>query len=126
MLNPPNFTIAPIKLSVIEDNIRSDELSFCISMLDVWDFLRERGVLNEKASICQFDRIFSLGSNTIRENFILPEYLKEADEIYNYIYSKISESKSNFIYKYKNYLKYYYRGTKIPKTMRNQSKKIKN
>ena len=126
MLNPPNFTIAPIKLSVIEDNIRSDELSFCISMLDVWDFLRERGVLNEKASICQFDRIFSLGSNTIRENFILPEYLKEADEIYNYIYSKISESKSNFIYKYKNYLKYYYRGTKIPKTMRPQSKKIKN
>ena len=126
MVNPPNFTISPIKLSVIEDNIRSDEVSFCISMLDVWDFLRERGVLNEKASICQFNRVFSFGNNTIRENFILPEYLKEPDEIYSYIYSKISESKNNFIYKYKDYLKYYYRGGKIPKKMRPTSKKIKN
>ena len=126
MVNPPNFTISPIKLSVIEDNIRSDELSFCISMLDVWDFLRERGILNEKASICQFNRIFSFGNNTIRENFILPEDLTEHEEIYNYIYSKIAESKNNFIYKYIDYLKYYYRESKIPKKMRPISKKIKN
>ena len=39
---------------------------------------------------------------------------------------KISESKNNFIYKYKDYLKYYYRGGKIPKKMRPTSKKIKD
>ena len=126
MVNPPNYTIGLVKLSKIEDNIRSDELSFCISMLDVWDFLRDRGILNEKASICQFNRIFALGNNTLNENFLLPEYLKEQNEIYEYIYSKIGESKNNFIYKYKNYLEYYYRGTKIPKNMRPKSKKINN
>ena len=117
MVNPPNFTIGLVKLSKIEDNIRSDELSFCISMLDVWDFLRDRGILNEKASICQFNRIFALGNNTLNENFLLPEYLKEPNEIYDYIYSKIGESK-NF--------EYYYRGSKIPKNIRPKSKKINN
>ncbi len=124
MVNPPNFSIAPIKLSKIEDNIRSDEISFCISMLDVWDFLRDRGVLNEKASICEFDRIFSLGTNTMYENFILPEGLNEPDKIYKYIYQKINESKNNFIYKYKPYLEYYYRQSRIPKAMRPKSKTI--
>ena len=126
LVNPPNFTIGLVKLSKIEDNIRSDELSFCISMLDVWDFLRDRGILNEKASICQFNRIFSLGNNTINENFLIPEYLKEPNEIYEYIYSKIEESKNNFIYKYKNYFEYYYCNSKIPKNMRPKSKKKNN
>ncbi len=123
MANPPTFTISPVKLSKIEDNIRSDELSFCITMLDVWDFLRDRGILNEKASICQFNRIFSLGNNTLFENFMLPEDLINPEEIYKYIYGKISESKTNFIYKYKSYFEYYYRDSKIPKKMRTKTKK---
>ena len=126
MANPPVFTIATIKPNKIEDNIRSDELSFCISMLDVWDFFRDRGILNEKASICQFNRIFSLGHNTIYENFMLPEDLMDPNEIYKYIYDKIGESKNNFIYKYKNYIEYYYRDSKIPKTMRTKEKKTDN
>ena len=124
MNNPPAYTISAIKLSKIEDNIRSDEISFCISMLDVWDYLRDKGILNEKVSICQFDRIFSLGNNTLYENFMLPEDLTNPEEIYKYMYNKMSESKKNFIYKYKNYLKYYYRDSKIPKKMRPESKKI--
>ena len=123
MINEPVYQINPIKLSKIEDNIRSDELSFCISMLDVWDFLRDGGILNEKASICQFNRIFSLGNNTIFENFMLPEDLIEPEEIYKYIYHKIGEAKNNFIYKYKKYFEYYYRGSKIPKTMRTKTNK---
>ena len=126
MMNPPIFNIIPNKLKTIEDSIRSDELSFCISMLDVWDFLRDRGILNEKASICQFDRIFALGNNTITENFLLPEDLNEPVEIYKYIYKKIGESKNNFVYKYKNYFEYYYRGSKIPKSIREKIKKNYN
>ena len=126
MMNPPIFNIIPNKLKTIEDSIRSDELSFCISMLDVWDFLRDRGILNEKASICQFDRIFALGNNTITENFLLPEDLNEPVEIYKYIYKKIGESKNNFVYKYKNYFEYYYRDSKIPKSIREKIKKNYN
>ena len=95
-------------------------------MLDVWDFLRDRGILNEKASICQFNRIFSLGHNTIFENFMLPEYLTNPAEIYKYIYAKIGESKTNFIYKYKSYFQYYYRDSKIPKKMRPKTKTNEN
>ena len=126
LTNPPVFTIAQIKLSKIEDHIRSDELSFCITMLDVWDFLRDRGILNEKASICQFNRVFALGNNTIFENFMLPVDLNNPDEIYKYIYSKIGESKNNFIHKYKSYFDYYYRDSKVPKKMRPKSKKNEN
>ena len=82
MNNPPAYTIGTIKLCKIEDKIRSDEISFCISMLDVWDFLRDKGILNERISICQFDRIFSLGNNTLYENFMLPEDLTDPDKIY--------------------------------------------
>ena len=35
MNNPPAYTIGTIKLCKIEDKIRSDEISFCISMLDI-------------------------------------------------------------------------------------------
>ena len=124
LINPPNYNIAPIKLSRIEDTIRSDEISFCISMLDVWDFLRDRGILNEKASICEFNRIFALGNNTMYENFLIPEDLNETKGIYKYLYNKIGESKNNFVYKYRPYLEYYYRQSKIPKTMRPKSKNI--
>ena len=123
MNNPPAYTIGTIKLCKIEDKIRSDEISFCISMLDVWDFLRDKGILNERISICQFDRIFSLGNNTLYENFMLPEDLTDPDEIYKYMYNEMSRSKKNFIYKYKNYLKYYYRDSTIPKTMRPKPKR---
>jgi hypothetical protein len=54
---------------------------------------------------------------------MLPEDLINPEEIYKYIYGKISESKTNFIYKYKSYFEYYYRDSKIPKKMRTKTKK---
>ena len=126
MINPTVIAINTNKKNKMEDNIRSDELSFCISMLDVWYFLRDGGILNEKASICEFNRLFALGCNTLNESYQLPEDINEPKDIYDYIYNKIKETKKNFIYKYNNYFQYYYRDSKIPKSMRPPSKKPDN
>ena len=124
--NPSVLQINMNKKNKIEDNIRSDELSFCISLLDVWNFLRDGGILNEKASICEFNRLFALGNNSFNEEYQIPEDINEPKEIYDYIYNKIQEQKTNFIYKYNDYFKYYYRDSKIPKSMRPNSKKENN
>jgi hypothetical protein len=87
-------------------------------MLDVWLFLRDGGILNEYASICEFDRLFALGNSTITETYLVPEDINEPKDIYKYIYNKIKETKNNFIYKYNKYYEYYYRDSKIPKSMR--------
>ena len=126
MTNPTVIAINTNKKNKMEDNIRSDELSFCISMLDVWNFLRDGGILNEKASICEFNRLFALGGNTLNESYQLPEDLNDPKDIYDYIYNKIKETKKNFIYKYNNYFRYYYRDSKIPKSMRPPSKNSDN
>ena len=52
--------------------------------------------------------------------------LLNPSEIYKYIYGKIGESKTNFIYKYENYFKYYCRDSKIPKKMRPKQKENEN
>ena len=122
----PTVIININKKNKMEDNIRSDELSFCISMLDVWCFLRDGGILNENASICEFNRLFALSNNAFSESYQLPEDINEPKEIYDYIYKKIKETKNNFVYKYNDYFKYYYRDTKIPKSMRPPSQKTIN
>ena len=43
MNDSPAYTKSAIKLSKIENSIRSNDISFCISMLDVWDYLRDNG-----------------------------------------------------------------------------------
>ena len=116
--NPTILSVNVQKKNKIEDNIRSDELSFGISMLDVWLFLRDGGILNENASICEFDRLFALGNSTITETYLVPEDINQPKDIYEYIYNKIKETKNNFIYKYNKYFEYYYRDSKIPKSMR--------
>ena len=116
--NPTVLSINTNKKNKIEDNIRSDELSFCISILDLWFFLREGGVLNENVSICEFNRLFALGNNAFKEAYQIPEDINEPKEIYDYIYNKINETKNNFIYKYNKYFQYYYRDSKIPKSTR--------
>ena len=118
VINPTVLSINTNKKNKIEDNIRSDELSFCISILDLWFFLREGGVLNENVSICEFNRLFALGNNAFKEAYQIPEDINEPKEIYDYIYNKINETKNNFIYKYNKYFQYYYRDSKIPKSMR--------
>ena len=124
IINPTVISLNTNKKNKIEDNIRSDELSFCISMLDVWNFLRDGGILNEKVSICEFNRLFALGNNTFSETFQLPEDINIPKDIYKYFYNKIKETKTNFIYKYNKYFQYYYRDSKIPKSMRPLSKRV--
>ena len=120
----PTILSINMKKNKVEDNIRSDELSFCISMLDVWNFLRDGGILNEKISICEFNRLFALSNNAFSEAYQIPEDINEPKEVYDYIYNKIKETKDNFIYKYNKYFQYYYRNSKIPKGMRPQSNKL--
>ena len=117
--NSNNITISlNQKQTQIKEEVRSDEVSFCISMSDVWIFLREGGIINENLSICDFDRLFSRGANTVYETYQIPEEIKSSLEIYDYINSIIDDTKTEFIYKYNKYLEYYYKDSKIPKSMK--------
>jgi hypothetical protein len=72
-------------------------------------YAREYGLFNEKVTFAEFDRIFNTGKNNLYESFQIPKHLSKDDDIYNYIDKMVEQSKSGFIYKYKNYINYYYK-----------------
>ena len=94
----------------IEEQIKSDDINFCIQLKDFWYYAREFGLFNDsKISIAEFNRLFDSGKNNFYESFKVPRYLTEPDDIYNYLNTKINQSKHDFVLKYKNYLNYYYK-----------------
>ena len=94
----------------IEEQLKSDDINFCIQLKDFWYYAREFGLFNDsKISIAEFNRLFDSGKNNFYESFKVPRYLTESDDIYKYLNAKINQSKHDFVLKYKNYLNYYYR-----------------
>ena len=108
-----NTNLAP----KIEEEIRSDDIYFCIQSKEFWYYARENGLFNNEISISEFNRIFNQGKNNTFEAFQIPSIITEPHEIYNYIDNIIIQSKKNFIYKYQIYIKYYYKDTKIPEAI---------
>ncbi len=96
-------------LHKIEEQLRSDDINFCFQIKDFWMYARECGLFNEKVTFAEFDRIFNTGKNNLYESFQIPKNLSKDDDIYNYIDKMVEQSKSGFIYKYKNYINYYYK-----------------
>ena len=97
----------------IEEQIKSDDINFCIQLKDFWYYIRDFGLFNDiKISIAEFNHLFNSGKNNFYECFKVPKYLTESDDIYNYLNTKINKSKKDFVLKYKNYLNYYYKDSK--------------
>ena len=94
----------------IEDQLRSDDINFCIQLKDFWYYARECGLFNDnKITLAEFNRSFNSGKNNFYESFQIPIHLIESDNIYKYMNDKINQAKKNFLLKYKNYFNYYYR-----------------
>lgn len=113
----------------IEEEIRSDDIYFCIQLKDFWYYARENGLFNNKITISEFNRIFDQGKNNNFETFQVPKSLIDSHDIYNYIDNMINQSKETFIYKYQKYINYYYKDDEIPNSMKinpdNNNKKNK-
>jgi len=94
----------------MEEQLRSDDINFCIEIKDFWYYARECGLFNDnKTTLAEFNRLFNSGKNNLYESFQIPLDLIESDDIYKYIDNKINLSKKNFYMKYKNYLNFYYK-----------------
>ena len=94
---------------IIPEQIKTNEISFSITLKDIWFIFRENGILNENFTIKDFDQIFYNGLNNYYNAYLIPENLTDPKEIYNYIDSMVYEAKVNFINKYINYLHHYYK-----------------
>ena len=91
------------------DNIYNNDLYFCLDLKNFWKLLRESGLINPKFSLAMIDRfIFKNPENQI-DMFFIPEELeklnnnnKNVNDIYNYLYQSILDSKKIFEIKYKS------------------------
>ena len=102
----------------IEEEIRSDDIFFCIQSKDFWHYTRDNGLFNDKITISEFNRIFNQGKINNFETFQIPKSLTNSHEIYNYIDNMINQSRENFAYKYETYINYYYKNGEIPHSMK--------
>ena len=87
----------------LKDNVYNNDLYFCLDLKNFWKILRETGIITPNFSLAMIDRfIFQNPENEI-DMFFIPEELEKLnmnhdkiDDIYNYIYQSISNSKKNF------------------------------
>lgn len=104
---PQPVKVIQHKLFEISESIKTTDLSFCLCLKDIWRFLRDNGMISGDVTICDFDRLFFTNRDNYYEAFHIPELLTTAKDIFNYLYDSLSESKMNFINKYKKYIEYY-------------------
>ena len=92
-----------IKIEIKKDNVYNNDLYFCLDFKNFWKLLRESGIANPKFSLAMIDRfIFQNPENEINM-FFIPEELEKLNEnqnrineIYNYLYQSITNSKKLF------------------------------
>ena len=85
------------------DNVYTNDVYFCLNLKNFWKFLRESGLNTPDLSLAMIDRfIFQNPENQI-DMFLIPEELEKLngnvnkiDDIYNYIYQSIMDSKKIF------------------------------
>ena len=104
----------------IPESAKINDVSFCITMKDVWNFFRDFNIINKEFTICDFNRLFFNGENNHFDTYQIPEQLIESRDIYDYVNNIIKNSKKTFYYKYKKYLDFYYK-KKLPKTLHTNS-----
>ena len=88
-------------------NINTNKSYFCMELKDLWRFFRDVGITGIDFSFAEFDRLFyNEGQNQLKM-FFIPEDLTEREEIYDYLFHQVNDSKVNFVNKYKTYIEYY-------------------
>ena len=81
----------------IPENPKSNDISFCISMKDVWIVLREGGIIGSELTIADFDKFYYNGTNHYYNIYQIPDQINESSEIYNYIENIYYESKVDVV-----------------------------
>ena len=110
---------------IIEENPKSNDISFCISIKDIWVLFRENGIFNFDLSISDFNKFYFNNENNFYNTYQIPDQIKEHSKIYDYMKVILNEAKVNFFYKYKSFIKYYHREKGIPSTFDNLNYKEK-
>ncbi len=104
--------------NIIPENAKSNDISFCISMKDIWIFFRDKNIINYDFTISDLNKIYYNGNNYFNI-YQIPDQINESSEIYKYMELLFNDIKVNFTYKYKNYIIYYYREKEIPSYFKN-------
>ena len=92
----------------IAENEKSNDFSFSMSLKDLWRFMKESGLINIDCTLSDFDRLYY---NCVTNNvnfYLVPDYIKQSNDIYDYMRDMINESKEKFILTYQQYIDYYY------------------
>lgn len=99
-------TVDPI-YNEITESIKTNNVSYCITLKDIWRYLREHGILDINFNICDFNRIFYSGECNHYHMYLIPDTLSNSNEIYDYLHNSIYEAKEQFILENAKYIKYY-------------------
>lgn len=100
--------VIPPKVIEIAESINTADVSFCLTLKDIWRFLRDNGLINAEVTISDFDRLFYSNFDNYYDTFQIPEILTTSKDIFNYLYESILQSKRNFVNKNKKYFDFFF------------------
>ena len=85
------------------DNVYNNDLYYCLDLKNFWKFLRESGIITPNFSLAMIDRFIFKNPENQFDMFLIPEEIEKLnnnaqkiDDIYNFIYKSISNSKKIF------------------------------
>ena len=90
------------------DNIYSNDFSFCLTLKNLWKLIRDCGLISPEFNLAQVNRIIYQNKDNYIDMFYIPILLEknnknreQFDNIYDYLFQKISKAKNDFDNKYK-------------------------
>ena len=104
-----NNEVQPEEKKVIDmDNIYNNDVSFCLNLKNLWKLIRDCGLISPEFTLAQVNRIIFQNKDNYIDMFYIPIKLErnnknrqQFDNIYNYLYQKISKAKNDFDNKHK-------------------------
>ena len=104
-----NNEVQPEEKKVIDmDNIYNNDVSFCLNLKHLWKLIRDCGLISPEFTLAQVNRIIFQNKDNYIDMFYIPIKLErnnknreQFDNIYNYLYQKISKAKNDFDNKHK-------------------------
>ena len=91
------------------DNIYNNDFSFCLTFKNLWKLIRDCGLISPELTLAQINRIIFQNKDNYIDMFYIPilfeknnKNRKYFNNIYEYLFQKISKAKNDFDNKYLN------------------------
>ena len=95
------------KKEIDYDNIYNNDLAFCLTFKDLWKLIRDCGLISPEINLAKINRIIFQNIDNYIDMFYIPIFFENNnknrelfDNIYDYLFQKISKSKNDFDNKY--------------------------